>query len=54
MNKPAKIVAEPPIDCPDYPKDGYGWAMAQAAIIRAGRLDSSEVFELEIPRPESD
>jgi hypothetical protein len=40
MNKMAKIPAEPPTGYPDYAKDGYGWAMAQAAIIRAGRLDS--------------
>jgi Domain of unknown function DUF29 len=40
MNKMAKIPAEPPTDYPHYAKDGYGWAMAQAAIIRAGRLDS--------------
>jgi hypothetical protein len=40
MNKPAKIAAEPPTDCPDYGKDGYGWAIAQAAIIRSGRFDS--------------
>jgi Domain of unknown function DUF29 len=24
---------------PDYDRDGYGWAMAQAALIRAGRID---------------
>ena len=40
MNKPAKIVAEPPTSYPDYHKDGYGWAMAQAAIIRAGQFGS--------------
>jgi Domain of unknown function DUF29 len=40
MNKPAYPVADTTIDYPDYDKDGYGWAMAQAAIIRAGRLDS--------------
>ena len=40
MNKPAQVAAAPPVDYPDYHKDGYGWAMAQAAIIRAGRLDS--------------
>lgn len=40
MNKPAKIVAEPPTTYPDYHQDGYGWAMAQAAIIRAGQLGS--------------
>jgi hypothetical protein len=40
MNKPAKIVAAPPLPCPDYHSDGYGWAMAQAAIIRERRLDS--------------
>ncbi len=40
MNKPVQIVAEPPLDYPDYHDDGYGWALAQAAIIRAGRLDS--------------
>ncbi len=40
MHKPAKIIAAEPLPFPDYHKDGYGWAMAQAAIIRAGRLDS--------------
>jgi hypothetical protein len=40
MNKPAKIMAEPPVQYPVYKTDGYGWAMAQAAISRAGRLDS--------------
>jgi Domain of unknown function DUF29 len=40
MNKPAHPIAAPPPAYPDYHKDGYGWAMAQAAIIRAGRLDS--------------
>jgi Domain of unknown function DUF29 len=40
MNKPAKIVAAPPLPCPDYHTDGYGWAMAQAAIIRERRLGS--------------
>jgi hypothetical protein len=40
MNKPAHPVAAPPLSYPSYEKDGYGWAMAQAAIIRAGRIDS--------------
>ena len=40
MNKPAKLFAAPPVAYPDYDQDGYGWAMAQASIIRAGRLDS--------------
>jgi hypothetical protein len=40
MNKPAHPIAAPPLAYPDYHKDGYGWAMAQAAIIRAGQLDS--------------
>jgi Domain of unknown function DUF29 len=40
MNKPAKIRAAPPLPYPDYHTDGYGWAMAQAAILREGRLDS--------------
>lgn len=40
MNKPAKIVAEPPIDTPDYDRDGYGWAMAQGRLLRERRLDS--------------
>jgi hypothetical protein len=40
MNKPAHPVAAPPLAYPDYHKDGYGWAMAQAAIIREGRIDS--------------
>jgi hypothetical protein len=40
MNKPAHPVAAPPLAYPDYHKDGFGWAMAQAAIIREGRIDS--------------
>ncbi len=40
MNKPAKIREAPPLPYPDYHTDGYGWAMAQAAILREGRLDS--------------
>ena len=40
MNKPAHPVAATSLAYPDYHQDGYGWAMAQAAIIRAGRLDS--------------
>ena len=40
MNKPAHPVAAKPVNYPAYDEDGYGWAMAQAAIIRAGRLDS--------------
>ena len=40
MNKPAKITAGKPEAYPDYHRDGYGWAMAQGALIRAGRLDS--------------
>jgi len=33
----ATRVKNPP-GSPDYRHDGYGWAMAQAALIRAGRL----------------
>jgi Domain of unknown function DUF29 len=40
VNKPAKIVAEPPINGPDYETDGYGWAVAQAALLRARRFDA--------------
>lgn len=40
MNKPAHPVAATPIAYPAYDEDGYGWAMAQAALIRAGRIDS--------------
>jgi hypothetical protein len=40
MNKPAHPVAAKPVAYPAYDEDGYGWAMAQAAIIRAGRIDS--------------
>lgn len=40
MNELAHPVAAEPIEYPDYHRDGYGWAMAQAAIIRGGRLDS--------------
>ena len=40
MNRPAKITGGKPVDSPDYHADGYGWAMAQAAHIRAGRFAS--------------
>jgi Domain of unknown function DUF29 len=40
MNKPVHPVAAEPLTYPDYHRDAYGWAMAQAAIIRAGRIDS--------------
>ena len=36
MNAPAKIA---PAASPDYHEDGYGWAMAQAALMRAGAVD---------------
>ena len=36
MNKPARIVPA----SPDYDADGYGWAMAQAALIRERRFDA--------------
>lgn len=36
MNAPAKIEAPA---SPGYWEDGYGWAMAQAALMRAGAVD---------------
>jgi hypothetical protein len=40
VNRIAHPQAAEPLSYPDYHKDGYGWAMAQAAMIRAGRIDS--------------
>lgn len=45
MSAPAKIDAPP---SPDYWEDGYGWALAQAAMMRAGavdRLDWNNIIE---------
>jgi Domain of unknown function DUF29 len=39
MNKPSKIVAAQPVAYPGYQKDGYGWAMAQGALLRERRFD---------------
>ena len=38
MNKPAKIAA--PTVSPDYNADGYGWAMAQGALLRQRQFDA--------------
>jgi hypothetical protein len=42
MNKPTQ--PRPPFEVasPPYELDGYGWAMAQAALLRAGRFDVAD------------
>lgn len=40
MNKPAKIATATP---PAYDKDVYGWALAQAELIRSGRLGEIDI-----------
>ncbi len=40
MNKPAFPVAADPEDYPDYESDGYGWAMAQGALLRQRCFDA--------------
>jgi hypothetical protein len=45
MNKPVRI--EKPL-APSYDKDGYGWAMAQAELLREGRfaeIDLENIIE---------
>lgn len=39
MNKPVHPVVSPEGGSPAYEADAYGWALAQAAFIRSGRLD---------------
>lgn len=45
MNKPAKVSF--PTISPDYAVDGYGWAMAQTALMRSGStaLDWANIIE---------
>jgi len=40
MNKPLHPVAAPAEESPVYDDDGYGWSVAQAALIRAKRFDA--------------
>ncbi len=40
MNKPVFPVAAEPEAYPDYEADGYGWAMAQGALLRQRRFDA--------------
>jgi len=40
MNKPAKIAV--PTASPSYETDGYGWAMAQAELLRRNRLTDAD------------
>ncbi|MBV9777767.1 MAG: DUF29 domain-containing protein [Acetobacteraceae bacterium] len=40
---PGATLASPPVTSPPYDADFYAWALAQAALIRAGRLSEADL-----------